>query len=145
VAGDAGKVRVVDGRLATLAFLKDPSAVAFDASGNINIVDRGNHRIRMVMKSTGIITTVAGTGTAGYSGDGGLATSALLDGPEGVAVDESGNIYIADSNNHRIRMVTKRTGIITTVAGTGTAGYSGDGGLATYALLDGPRGVAVDE
>ena len=119
MAGDAGKVRVVDGGLVTLAFLKYPSAVAVDASENIYIVDRGNHRIRKVIKSTGIFTTVAGNGFGGYSGDGGLAMSALLSSPHGVAVDLSGNIYISDFDNNRIRVVTKSTGIITTVAGNG--------------------------
>jgi trimeric autotransporter adhesin len=118
--------------------------VAADASGNIYIADSANNRIRMVMKSTGIISTVAGTGSSGYSGDGGQATSAALRDPYGVAVDASGNIYIADTYNHRIRMVTKSTGIISTVAGTGSSGYSGDGGQATSASLRDPFGVAVD-
>jgi hypothetical protein len=91
-----------------------------------------------------IISTVAGTGSYGYSGDGGLATSAALYGPYCVAVDALGNIYIADMDNDRIRMVTKSTGIISTVAGTGSSGYSGDGGQATSAALDYPSGVAVD-
>ena len=85
--------------------------------------------------STGIITTVAGNGTAGYSGDGGPATSAELNSPAGVALDSSGNIYIADTSNSRIRKVTVSTGVITTLAGDGTAGYSGDGGSATSAEL----------
>ena len=92
----------------------------------------------------GVISTVAGTGSYGYSGDGGLATSARFDNPRGVAVDASGNIYIADTYNNRIRMVTKSTGIISTVAGTGSYGYSGDGGLATSAALYYPYGVTVD-
>ena len=87
---------------------------------------------------------MAGTGSYGYSGDGGLATSALLSYPRGVAIDASGNIYIADTNNRRIRMVTKSTGIISTVAGTGSSGSSGDGGLATSAALYYPGGIAID-
>ena len=116
--------------------------MAVDASGNLYIADTGNNRIRKV-SATGIITTVAGNGSAGYSGDGGPATSAQLDGPEGVAVDGSGNLYIADTCNNRIRKVSA-TGIITTVAGNGSAGYSGDGGPATSAQLSLPAGVAVD-
>ena len=91
--------------------------VAVDASGNIYMAEAVNHRIRMVEKSTGIITTVAGTGTTGFSGDGGLAVSATLRYPYGVAVDAIGNIYISDTLNGRVRMVTKSTGIITTIAG----------------------------
>jgi trimeric autotransporter adhesin len=138
VAGDAGKVRLMDGGLATSALLNGPYGVAVDAAGNIYTSDAGNHRIGMVTKSTGVITTVAGNGVSGYGGDGGLATSARLDYPGGIAVDASGNIYIADADNYRIRVVTKSNGIITTVAGNGTRGYSGDGGLATSARLSFP-------
>jgi trimeric autotransporter adhesin len=146
VAGDGTGVYrgLRDGGLATSAGLYYPSRVAVDASGNIYIADTANNCIRMVTKSTGIITTVAGDGTGGYTGDGGLATSAGLYYPQDVAVDASGNIYIADYDNHRIRMVTKSTGIITTVAGDGSRGYTGDGGLATSARLYNPQGVAVD-
>jgi trimeric autotransporter adhesin len=144
VAGDAGKVRLMDGGLATSATLCEPYGVAVDASGNIYIADTWNGRIRMVTKTTGIITTVAGTGMSAYSGDGGLATSATMRYLRGVAVDASGNIYIADSWSHCIRLVTKTTGIITTVAGNGTYGDSGDGGLATSATLKNPSGVSVD-
>jgi sugar lactone lactonase YvrE len=121
-----------------------PSGVAVDISGNIYIADNYNQRIREVTAATGIITTVAGNGTAGYSGDGGAATSAELYYPSGIAVDGSGNIYIADSTNNRIRKVTAATGVIATVAGNGTGGYSGDGGAATSAKLWGPSGVALD-
>ncbi len=120
------------------------SGVAFDAVGNIYIADSGNNRIRKVTASTGIITTVAGNGTSGYSGDGGQATSAMLSGPEGLALDSAGNIYIADTGNNRIRKVTASTGIITTVAGNGASGYSGDGGQATSASLYYPYSVAFD-
>ena len=118
--------------------------MAVDTSGNIYIADTYNDRIRKATASTGIITTVAGNGTPGYSGDGGAATSTELFDPEGVAVDKSGNIYIADTYNDRIRKVTASTGIITTVAGNGTQGYSGDGGAAVNAELYAPIGVAVD-
>jgi hypothetical protein len=116
--------------------------VAFDGPGNLYIADLNNYRIRKV-SAGGIITTVAGTGTPGFSGDGGPATAAELSGPQGVAVDGPGNLYIADTGNSRVRRISF-SGIITTVAGNGTSGYSGDGGLATGAQLNDPIGVAVD-
>ena len=112
--------------------------------GNIYIADRANNRIRKVTVSTGIISTIAGTGTGSYSGDNGAATSATLYNPYGVALDTAGNVYIADHYNHRIRKVTMSTGIITTFAGTGTGSYSGDNGPATSATLNSPFGVALD-
>jgi trimeric autotransporter adhesin len=137
-----------DGGPATLAGIASPLDVALDASGNIYIVDLGNHRIRMVTKSTGIITTVAGSGTsansAGFEGDGGLATLAHLSYPSGIASDAAGNFYIADSGNRPVRLVTKSTGIITTVVGNGGRDFTGDGGLATFASLDGLEGIALD-
>src|SRR6202522_4270858 len=144
VAGDGTAGYLGDGGLATSAELNYPLGVAVDASGNIYIADSENSRIRMVTKSTSDISTVAGNGTAGYLGDGGLATSAEIDYPLGVGLDTAGNIYIADTDNDRIRMVTKSTSDISTVAGNGTAGYLGDGGLATSAEIDLPEGVAVD-
>jgi len=133
-----------DGIAATAAQLNSPAGMALDGSGNLFIADRGNHRIRVVSASSGRIATVAGTGTAGYDGDGAVATSKQLYYPLGVAVDGSGNLYIADFNNHRIRKVTYSTGFISTVAGTGTAGYTGDGGQATLAQIYRPRRVALD-
>jgi trimeric autotransporter adhesin len=144
VAGDGTFGYKGDGGPATSAGLYAPRGITVDASGNIYIADTGNYRVRMVTKSTGITTTVAGDGTSGSKGDGGPATSASLLTPYGVAVDASGNIYISDTNNYRIRMVTKSTGIITTVAGDGTRGYKGDGEQATSASLYYPWGIAVD-
>jgi len=131
-----------DGGPATEAQFLSPNWVAVDTSGNLYIADRGNNRIRKVDQN-GIITTVAGNGTYGYSGDSGPATEAQLRNPHGVAVDTSGNLYIADKRNGRIRKVNQN-GIITTVAGNGTFGYSGDGGPATEAQLGYSYGVAVD-
>ncbi len=125
---------------ATSAQLNRPAGVAIDSTGNLYIADLGNNRIRKV--SGGTITTVAGNGTFSFGGDNGPATSAALYFPDGVAVDSSGNLYIADNYNHRIRKVSG--GLITTVAGNGTAGFSGDNGPATSAELDYPDAVALD-
>ena len=118
--------------------------MAVDSDDNIYIADVNNHRIRKVTASTGVITTVAGSGGSGYGGDGGPATAAQINAPRGVAVDSAGNIYIADTNNQRIRKVTASTGVITTVAGNGTKGRAGDNGPATSAQLNTPWDVAVD-
>ncbi|MFE9451555.1 hypothetical protein [Streptomyces sp. NPDC006739] len=111
-------------------------------AGNLYIADSDNHRIRKVT-ADGQIGTAAGTGTAGFSGDNGLAAAAELNCPYGVAVDSTGNLYIADTDNHRARQVTP-DGQIRTIAGTGTPGFSGDGGPAATAQLNSPYGVAVD-
>jgi sugar lactone lactonase YvrE len=134
-----------DGGQASNAQLNYPNGVYVDQSGRIYIGDSDNHAIRRI-DTTGIINTVAGTGTvSGYSGDGGQASSATLDYPLGVYVDQSGRIYIADYNNHAIRMIDT-TGIINTVAGTGTvAGFYGNGGQATSAKLNYPQGIYVDQ
>src|SRR2546427_679482 len=133
-----------DGGPATSAQLRDPSSVAIDAAGNLFIADTINNRIRQVAAGTGIITTVAGTGTPGFSGDGGPAASAQLNYPSSVAVDAVGNLFIADQSNLRIRRVAAGTGFISTVAGSGIPGFSGDGGPATSAQLNYPTSVAVD-
>jgi sugar lactone lactonase YvrE len=148
--GEPGGVRG-DGGPAVSASLAEPGGIAVDSSGDVFIADRTFCRIRKVAASTGIISTVAGTDNCFYSGDGGPATSASLNYPSGVALDSSGNIFIADTNNCLIREISASTGVISTVAGTlpdltGAlhCGYSGDGGLATGAKLGFPNGVAVD-
>ena len=118
-----------------------PAGLALDAQGNLFIADSGNHRIREVGLD-GTIRTVAGAGTAGFSGDGGQAVQAQLSAPAGIAVDASGALFIADTGNNRVRRVTPG-GIITTVAGTGVKGFSGDGGAAVNAQMSGPTGVAI--
>jgi RHS repeat-associated protein len=141
-----------DGCPASNAELNDPWGIALDSSGNLYIADTADSRVRMVAGSTangytaGYIYTVAGTGTPGYSGDHGLATSAKLNYPSSIAFDSFGNLIIADSDNNRIRKVTApiSTGIITTFAGTGVSGYSGDNDPATSAEMFWPSGVAVD-
>ena len=127
---------------ATAAQLLKPSGIAVDSSGNLFIADYGNHSIRKV-DSGGMISTVAGNGTEGFSGDTGPATAAQLSLPYRVAVDGSGNLFIADTNNRRIRKVDS-SGNISTVAGNGTRGFSGDTGPATAAELSSPTGIAVD-
>ena len=138
-----GNSYVWDGERATRAWLESPGAVATDAIGNLYIVDRGHHRIRKVDAFTGRIRTVAGTGEAGYGGDGGPATEAMLSFPDDVAVDAAGNVYVVDGN-HRIRKVDAAMGTISTIAGTGERGYGGDGGPAAEAMLSLPRGLAAD-
>ena len=139
----AGSRAIGDGGAAASASLRFPSGVDVDSAGNIYIADAYNHRIRKVTASTGAISTVAGTGSIGYGGDSGPATAARLSFPDDVAVDSDGNLYIADTTNHRIRKVDT-AGDISTFAGTGTSGDSGDGGAATAAQLNFPSGVAVD-
>ncbi len=131
-----------DGGPATSASLNWPFGLALDATGNVYVSDRNNQRIRKITP-LGVITTVAGNGLRGFSGDNGPAASASLYWPEGLAADASGNLYFADTWNHRIRKITPG-GTITTAAGTGGSGFSGDGGPATSAMLFFPSGIAVD-
>ncbi|MEU8925827.1 RICIN domain-containing protein [Kitasatospora sp. NPDC048545] len=131
-----------DNEPAVSAQLNRPYGIAVDSAGTLYFSDYNNHRVRKVT-TDGKISTVAGTGTAGFSGDNGPAVSAQLNYPRGVAVDSAGAVYITDTNNHRIRKITA-DGKIGTVAGTGTAGFGGDGGPATAAPLNLPLGVAVD-
>ena len=135
VAGATG-----DGGAATSATLNGPSGMTLDAAGNLYIADFGNNRVRIV--SNGVINTFAGNGIAGYTGDGLAASSASLSGPVDVKLDAAGNLYIADQSNNRIRMVTG--GIISTMAGNGTATFGGDNGPAINAQLNAPSGIALD-
>src|ERR1035438_8551114 len=130
-----------DGGAATSASLYSPVGLAIDAKGNLYIADTNNSAVRKV--TNGTISTVAGNGLQGYAGDGGPALSAQLNDPQGVAVDAAGNLYITDTLNYRVRMVSP-AGNIATIAGNGMAGYSGDGGAASQAQLSYPAGIAVD-
>ncbi|MCC6139338.1 MAG: hypothetical protein IT389_01825 [Nitrospira sp.] len=132
-----------DGGLAAQAILNFPTAVAVDAQGHLYIADTMNHRIRRVDAQTGIISTMAGTGQARFSGDGGPADRAALNEPAALAVDAQGQLYIADQSNNRVRAVDLKTGMIRTIAGTGSAAYDGDGKPATESTLAGPSGLAV--
>jgi uncharacterized protein (TIGR03437 family) len=140
IAGTGAAGSTGDGGAATAATFNSPQGIAVDSSGNIYVSDTANARVRKI--SGGTISTFAGNGTVGFSGDGASATAATLNTPVGLAVDKSGNVYIADAGDNVIRKVSG--GNISTVAGNGSQGYSGDGGGATAARLNGPQGVAVD-
>ena len=140
VGGGAG----TDGIAATSALLNSPSGLVLDKDGTFYIAVTDDNKIRKVVASTGFITTVAGTGVAGYSGDLGQATLATLNTPKGLGFDTSGNVFIADSENNCIRKLTVSTGVITTVAGNGKSGYGADSVAATSTTLSSPNDVAVD-
>ena len=145
IAGDTFSSYGGDGASATGAQMNEPmGAVAVDSSGNLIIPDSSNNVVRRVAASTGIISTIAGTGIVGYSGDGGAASSAQLNGPQGIALDAADDIYIADAGNNVVRRIDASTGIITTFAGSHTCGYAGDTGPATSAQLCFPAGLAFD-
>ncbi len=133
-----------DGIAATSAQIYTPSALTFDSNGDLYFTDRSNHRIRKITTATGIISTVSGTGTQGYNGDAIAATTAQLNNPNEVSFDASGNLFIADWQNNRVRKVDKISGLISTIAGTGTGGYNGDGIAATTAQINGPCGIIFD-
>ena len=132
-----------DNAAATAAQLNLPTALALDAGNNLYFADTGNHRIRRIDAATGVISTAAGDGTQGFSGDSGPATSAAIDSPTGLAI-HANILYLADTHNHRIRFVNLTTGTISTLAGTGTLGFSGDTALAAAAVLALPHGLTVD-
>lgn len=144
VAGDGTAGFNSDGIPAMAARLNYPNGVALDTAGSLFIADKENHRVRKVAMDGSTISTVVGSGTAGFGGDGGSASAALLNSPTGVALDNAGNLFVVDHLNERIRKINLSTGTITTVAGAGTCGFSGDGGPATEAEFCGSNGMAVD-
>lgn len=144
-AGDGGFTYNGDGVPATSSSLLSPAGLAFTANGDLIIADNEMNRIRKVAAGTNIISTICGNGTATNTGDGGPAVDAAINRPEGICIDSVGNIYIAVPENDIVRKIDAVTGIITTIAGTGTGGYSGDGGQATQAQLSGPCDVACDK
>jgi sugar lactone lactonase YvrE len=140
--GPSADLRPGDGHPAAQAVLQHPSYLVLDAVGNLFFTDFLDNRIRKVDRN-GVITTIAGTGLAGFGGDAGPATAAKLNFPTGLAIDADGNLFVSDANNNRVRRID-RDGVITTVAGTGVAGFGGDGGPATGARLNAPAGLAFD-
>jgi DNA-binding beta-propeller fold protein YncE len=133
-----------DGGPAARAQLNGPFDVGFDPAGNLYFSDTFNHRIRRVDGRSGVITTVAGNGAAGYAGDGGPAIAAAFNEPYGIAVDRRGNIFVADRHNHCVRRVDAATGVVTAFAGNGKSGHAGDGGPAAEAGLVEPNGLGFD-
>jgi sugar lactone lactonase YvrE len=144
VAGGNGEGYLGDGTLATAARLNQPRGLARHPTSGLFIADSGNHRVRRVDAVTGIILTEAGNGSAEFSGDDGPGNVAGINAAESMIADAAGNLYIADTGNHRVRRVDLATGTITTLAGTGVAGYSPDGTLAAMAKLNSPHGLAFD-
>jgi gliding motility-associated-like protein len=142
IAGNGTCIYSGDGGPANTAGVRYPKAVFVNTNGDVYIA--GDYRVRKIDAATGIITTVAGNGTFDYTGDGGPATAASMKSPMGVCLDKNNNIYISDLITSTIRKVDAITGIITTIAGNGTSGYAGDGGLAIHATLDNPAGITID-
>ena len=141
IAGNGRRGSGGDGGSALQASFQDPTALALGADGTIFVADTSNNRVR-ALHPNGTITTVAGTGEDGFSGDGGPARTAQLSGPEGLAVDSAGDLFVADTGNDRVRVI-RPNGVIDTVAGSGRAGFAGDGGKAQAADLNAPAGLAV--
>src|ERR1700724_2389552 len=133
-----------DGGPAARALLNGPFDVDFDPDGNLYFSDTFNHRIRRVDARTGNITTCAGSGEAGYSGDGGPASQARFNEPYGIAVDKAGRVYVADPHHHCVPRIDSASGVITTLPGNGSAGFSGDGGPGPQAGMVEPNGLALD-
>jgi sugar lactone lactonase YvrE len=144
IAGNGSDGYSGDGGLGTEAQVNLPYAGVVDSAGNLYFTDRTNNVVRKVAATTGVIATFAGNGTSGYSGDNGPGNSAQLSFPIGLALDNSGNLYIGDNGNNVVRKVVMATGVITTIAGNGSAGFGGDGGPATAAQLSYPMGLATD-
>jgi len=145
IAGNSSSGSDGDAGLASAATLDSPTALALDSKANLYLADIRSHRIRKISFGTGVITTVAGNGIQSFDGDGANATAALIDSPAGIAVDSSGNLYISDSHNQRVRRIDAASGTITTVAGTGVAGFSGDSGSPAAAALALPQGLSIDQ
>jgi sugar lactone lactonase YvrE len=144
VAGTGHKGYSGDGGPATKAQLNEPYEVRFDRAGNMLFVEMQNHLVRRVDRATGIISTIAGTGVAGFSGDGGPAMKAQLSQPHSIALDHDDRLYICDIKNHRIRVVDPATGIISTFAGTGGTAKTPDGSSFDNTPLNGPRALDFD-
>jgi len=143
IAGNGVGINSGDGGLAISASIRTACDIALDRNGNLYIADE-YAKIRKITASTGIITTICGNDTLGFTGDGGPSTAAQINHAYGIAVDDSFNVYIADGENGRIRKINGSTGIINTIAGNGSSGFSGDGMSATLAEINGPTGVATD-
>jgi sugar lactone lactonase YvrE len=145
IAGNGEPGYSGDGALSINAQLTNPTGLALDEKGNLFIADTGNERVRKVDLSTGIISTVVGTGVPGFSGDGDLATESQLSNPLGLVFNKVGDLFIVDRGNNRIRKVNFETGRISTIAGTGQSGFAGDGDLASNAQLSHPTGLAFNK
>ncbi len=160
IVGTGATSSTGDGSAASSATINGPSYNRFDSAGNLYVSESNGNRIRKVAiiaptmtptyypslspHSISIISTIAGTGASSYSGDGGQASSATINGPQGIVIDSNGNVFFADMYNCRIRKITASTGIISTYVGTGSASFSGDGGIASSATLDYPHGLCFD-
>jgi sugar lactone lactonase YvrE len=144
IAGSSTAGSSGDNGSAAAATLDSPTALALDSMGNLFLADSRVHRIRRIDAASGIITSVAGTGTQGFDGDGATAASALLDSPGGLAVDTNGNLYVADTHNNRIRRIDAATQVVSTIAGSGGPGFTGDSNLAVTAMLALPHGISLD-
>ena len=144
VAGNGSRGYSGDGGLATAAQMNEPYEVRFDRAGNIFIVEMKNHLVRRVDRTTGLISTVAGSGQSGFSGDGGAATQAKLSSPHSIALDDRGQLYICDIGNNRVRVVDLASGVIQTIAGTGEKKPTPDGAALQGTPLNGPRALDFD-